>query len=760
MKGRKNVLKNKLDFLIIISIITVSLIGINILFNIVFNGYVESKQIESFSNKNIGITLEFNKEISKDEINEIMKKIHENNIPFSFSKKTELKGEMFDQTITLDSISDPSLYDYKIKEGRDITVDDIKNNRKVIVISTNYKDFFYEKQGKHFINIDGIEYEVIGVTENNLAYEWYRLRAFTPYDFKNGLDTINTRLISFYTNKNTKISKNVSSYIENVAYNKLNKVTVNELIENMTTEIRYYIVLGIFSIANLCIFFILFIKKRKTLINILRAVGYNQRQAGNYILKQMLICGLISSFIAWGVYYPFSNYFNEKFMGIGLNPSFLILIVDSIFSLIVIFIISKILFLFINHMEIQEGLKRRKNILNNIFIKCFIITELFMMFNYSIESYNLIKSLNQTLKISNRIIDFDNTLVMNGFSVSFDSEELENYDIINTIKFLEKNEIGFVNYLYSIDKSDDVKNMNIKESDGYSDNFELNIENSENDILPLIYISNNSLDLLKLKGIEKQDNNGQSNEVLVYAGENYKDHFKEGDRIKGKSNQNYKIVGFIDKNQYMFDTNSSSKIISEYNKLDNFIVIPFKLDNLNDINIPEFDLESKRYYLLCNSLMKYSDESQKALIHETLNKKALEIDSLELQLKRMQLTDFSYVKYKLFSAIMISIITLISLICYIISLIYSEKRNMGIKRALGYSIMKIVKIYILKVISMIAISNIFIIAYKFINYNFLEAKHIIIPILAIDLFIIILNLILILYCIKKENISELIKERD
>lgn len=760
MRVFKNIFRNKLDFLVIISIITVSLIGVNIIFNILFNGYVESKQTEKFSNRNIGITLEFSKEISKNEINEIMKKIDENNIPFQFSKRTELKGKLFDTIITLDSVNSPDLYDYKIKQGRDITTDDIRNNRKVIVISTNYKEFFYEKEGKYFISIDGIEYEIIGITENNLANEWYRLKAFTPYDFKNGLDVINTNIISFYTDKDIKIPKSISSYIREITYNKLNKVTVNEIIETMTTEIGYYIILGILSIVNLCIFFILFIKKRKPIINILRAVGYNKKQAENYILKQMLVCGLISSFIAWGIYYPFSNYFNEKFMNIGLNPSILILIVDFLFSLIVIFIISKILFRFISNMEIQEGIKKRKNILNNMFIKFFIIIELFMMFNYSIEFYSLTKNLSQILRISNRIIDFDNTLIMDGFSISFDSEDLKNYDLINTIKFLEQNGVEVVNYLYSIDTSEDVMNMKNKEKEGYSENFKLSFMDLEDNILPLMYISNSSLDILKIKGIEKQNNNGQSNEVLVYAGESYKNYFKEGDIIKGNSGENYKIIGFIDENQYMFNTNQGSKIIDNFNKLDSFIIVPFEINDLDNINIAGLDLESKRFYTLANSFIKFSDESEKALINETLNKKELKADSLDIQLKRMQITDFSYVKYKLFSAIMISIITLISLICYIISLIYSERRNMGIKRALGYNIINIIKIYIFKIISMIAISNILIIVYKVIREGVFMDRNVIIPIVVIDIFIIVLSLVLIIYYVRREKISELIKEKD
>lgn len=370
MTGYKSIIKNKLDFLIIISIIIINLLGVNIIFNILFNGYVESKQIEKFSKENIGATLNFNEELSKDEINNIMKEIDNSNIPFSFTKKTDLKGKLFDTIINLHYISTPNLYDYKIKQGRNITLDDIQNNRPVIVISNNYKDFFYKKGENLFILIDDVEYEIIGITENTLANDWYKLKAFTPYNFKNGLylpDTTNK--ISFYITKDLKIPEEISSDIKEITYSKLSKVPIYKFIETKVPEINYYLVLGGLSIFNLCLFFIFFIRKRKSTISILRAVGFTKTQAGNYILKQILSIGLLASFILWIIYYPLAQYFNDKFMDIGLIPSILILVLDVLFSLIILFIISKITFSFINRHEIQNEMIKRKNILNNIFVK-------------------------------------------------------------------------------------------------------------------------------------------------------------------------------------------------------------------------------------------------------------------------------------------------------------------------------------------------------------------------------------------------------
>lgn len=761
MRGFKNIIRNKLDFFIITSIIIINLLGVNIVFNILFNGYVESKQIEKFSKENIGTTLNFNEELSKDKINNIMKKIDSSNIPFSFTKKTDLKGGLFDVIINLHYLSTPSIYDYEVKQGRNITLDDIKNNRPVIVISNNYKEFFYKKGENFFILIDDVEYEIIGIIENTLASDWYRLKAFTPYDFKNGLDlTGTTRIISFYTAKDLKIPEDISNDINEITYSKLNKVPIYELIETIVPEINYYLVLGGLSIFNLCLFFIFFIRKRKSTISILRAVGYTKTQAGNYILKQILIIGLLASFVSWLIYYPFSEYFNNKFVDIGLIPSILILVLDILFSLIILFIISKITFSFITTHEIQNEMIKRKNILNNIFIKGLIIIELFMMFNYVINLNILIKDLSKTLRTSNKIIDFKNTLIMDGFSVSSDPKDLENYNVVNTLNDLQQNGLEVVNYLYAIDTSEDVHAMNNKEKEGYEQNYEFLIENIEGSALPILYISNSSLDVVNIKGIEKQNNHKSNDETLVYAGSSYKDNFKVGDVIEGDSGEKYKIAGFINKNQYMFGTNSSSKIIDNFNNLDNFIIIPFEINDLDNMNVSGMILEDKRFYTLCNSLIKYSNENEETFAKDLLNKKGINLSSFDIQLRRMRLSDFSYAKYKLFGSIIISIITLISLICYIIFYIYSEKRNIGIKRALGYNTFKIMKEYILKIALILGISNILILLYKNVEEFFIITKDVYTTIIFIDLFIILLSICLIFYCIKKDMIAELIKEKD
>lgn len=383
-----------------------------------------------------------------------------------------------------------------------------------------------------------------------------------------------------------------------------------------------------------------------------------------------------------------------------------------------------------------------------------------MMFNYAINSYISINNLSKTLRISNKIIDFKNTLVTNGFSVSFDSKDLENYNVVNTLKDLQQNGLEVVNYLYSVDTSEDVRAMNNKQKEGYEPNYEILLEDIEGTALPILYISNSSLDVVNIKGIEKQNNNKSNSETLVYAGSNYKNNFKIGDVIEGDSGEKYKIAGFINKNQYMFGTNSSSQIIDNFNKLDNFIIIPFEINDLDNMNVSRMNLEEKRFYTFCNSLIKYSNETEEDFAKDLLNKKGINLSSFDIQLKRMSLTDFSYVKYKLFGSIMISIITLISLICYIIFYIYSEKRKIGIKRALGYNTFKIMKEYILKVALMLGISNILILLYKNVEEFFVITKDVYTTIIFIDLFIILLSICLIFYCIKKDMIAELIKEKD
>lgn len=761
----KSILKNKLDFIIIMLIIIVSLSGINIVFNLVFNAYMTSRETEIFAENNTQTTLNLNDKVTAKEVNDILIDLHKNNIPFAFNKATTLNGEIFDVNLQLNFVSDSNLYQYKVVKGRNISLDDINNNNKVIVISSNYKDFFYKKGQDYFIDIEGTSYKIIGIIENRYSYDWYNLKAFTPYDFKNGFnDEIATPMISFYSKKDVNISEDIKlkNNISEVINTPLEKIPLKAELETLMSEILYYFILSVLSIINLCIFIIFFIEKRKNTISILRSVGYNRNKSGNYVLKQILFIAIVSSLISWLIYYPFSKYFNEKFMGIGLKASPIILVFDLIFIIFILLLLKLIIFKVILKNEIQKDIKKRKNILDNTFVKVFIIIQISLMINYSIEFYTNNKEVNKTLNTANSIIDFENTLVIDSFSVNYDSNVLKSYNIETKMKNLTNKGIQVVNYLYAVDSAKEVKSMNNLEKDNYSPNYKIYLENIEKNHLPLLYISNSSLKTLKIKGLNQ--GNKDLGQNLVYAGNDYKEHFNIGDIIKGNSGAIYKIAGFIDKDQYMFDENSGSEVLSQFNKLDSFLIIPFEIANLENLNVPKnapiYDSDSEKFYTLSNTFIKYKDDNEMNYIKDELKKDNLNTVTLDIQLKRFTHTNFNYVKYKLFNSLIISIIALIGVICYIISFIYSEKRNIGIKRALGYKSTKIITGYIFKIIELLFVSNILVILYKMLGKFTVVNIDNFITIFTINILILVIGSILIIYYIKKDKISELIKERD
>ncbi len=263
-------------------------------------------------------------------------------------------------------------------------------------------------------------------------------------------------------------------------------------------------------------------------------------------------------------------------MHLGLVASSLILIFDIVFVLILMLIVQKILFYLINRNSINQNISLRKNIFNGILIKAFLIIQVSLMFNYSIDTYDTYKSINSTLYKAKNILDFEKTLVINPFSISYDYEKLKSYNFTDTINKLKNNNIKTINYIYSIDSSEDVKNLNDLSYD-IDINFIGNIPiQDNNDLIPLLYIDKDSFSSLKIKKSSIIDTNEIPPDIIpIYAGNNYKGKFKIGDKIQGNSNIIYKIIGFIEKDQYMFSENSGTEIMSTFNNLNSFFFNSF-----------------------------------------------------------------------------------------------------------------------------------------------------------------------------------------
>jgi len=308
---------------------------------------------------------------------------------------------------------------------------------------------------------------------------------------------------------------------------------------------------------------------------------------------------------------------------------------------------------------------------------------------------------------ASKIVNLSNTLIINPFSIQFDSKVLNSYKVNETFNEIKSENIGIINYLYSVDSSVSVHQMNNGIKPDFDPNYSMNLFRNVNnkDVLPLVYIDKDSFKVLKLKlDISIIDKNSKQNYTPVYAGYDYKPYFKIGDIINGNSGKVYKIVGFLGENKYMFGTNTSDTILSYYNNLNSFLVIPYDFGSINETSVPLFDKDSILHYRMINTIFKYKSEEEKKFIEKTLSDKKIEVVDSKIQIKKFSLTNFNFLRYKIFNSLIITLIALIGIISYVIASIYSEKREIGIMRALGFSRIKIIKNYILKVLKLIFIS--------------------------------------------------------
>lgn len=760
----KGIIKNKLDSLIIIIIILVSLTGVNILFNIFFNAYITSKQSEKFSRSHELVTLDFNNLTTSKDINNFLRRISDDNINFLITQNIELKGELFDKMLNINLISSSDVVDYKVIEGRSITKEDIEKKEKVIVLPKKYKELFYKKNENYFIDIQGDPYKIIGVTDDTYSENFYSYKAFIPYNFDGAFNDGKFKGLSFISNSTrdsinrTLIKENI---VESIKFSPIQYDSLKSLINNLEDHFKYYFIIALLCILNFIIFLTLFIRKRNKTIGILRAIGYSKKRVSIIFRNQIMVLCFIASIISWIVYYPFSNFFNKGFMHLGLVASSLILIFDIFFVLILMLIVQKILFYLINRNSINQNISLRKNIFNGILIKAFLIVQVSLMFNYSIDTYDTYKNINSTLYKAKNILDFEKTLVINPFSISYDYEKLKSYNFTDTINELKNNNIKTINYIYSIDSSEDVKNLNDLSYD-IDINFIGNIPiQDNNDLIPLLYIDKDSFSSLKIKKPSIIDTNEISPNIIpIYAGNNYKEKFKIGDKIQGNSNMIYEIIGFIEKDQYMFSENSGTEIMSTFNNLNSFFLIPFDLTNITKLKIPNLNDDEKLFDLCTNTLIKFDDNSQYELINNRLSSKNINTVSLDIQLNRYKFINFSYLKYTLFNSLIISIISFIGVICYAISLIYSERKNIGIKRALGFKSNKIIIQYTLNISIILITSIILVFLNKFRNEFFNLTTNNILIVLFLLIIILVSTMVITIYSIKTYKISDLIKGDD
>ncbi|WP_160676764.1 ABC transporter permease [Clostridium sp. C8-1-8] len=759
----KNIIKNKTSSLIIVICMAISMIGFNIVFNMFFNSSVESFESNVISKNNIILSAIFGKEHTLKEVNDLIKEIDKLGVKVAYSREITFKGEMFDKQANVICVSNTKMYDFNLLKGRDINNQDINKGEKIAVISYVYEDLCRKKGDKLFIDIDNDSYEVVGVLGNKYSSSYYKLQIFIPYTAapQNWIDTNKVASQQFLLssdNININVLKDKFD-IKQASFSTPPVQKINYFLFSTKNDVIYFLTLSLIAIVNIVIFSIYWVCKKQNQIGILKAIGYSTKATNALVRNELLVLGFISAIISSLIYYPFSKFFNKNFFDMGLNGSPIIFIADIMFSFICCFIVIKFNNRRLNKLSISSNINIHINLSKNLLIKIIMIVQIFLVLNYSVEAFN---SLDFVFGIMNRaksIIQIKNVKVVDPFSVSYDDKVLDGYNVRKTLSDLKKEkDIGLVTYLYDVDTSSDVEGLNNKDKiNNYVPTYYYGTMSKiqGNGAIPLVYIEQDSFKQLKIK--VKQDilKNEDTGTIPVFAGYDYKTLFSEGDIIKGKSGNRYKIVAFLDKNQYMFATNSGSDALSYTNNLNSFLVVPFDIKDTRVLP-PTYREDDLDFYSMTNSFIIYKGDSGEKYIDATLKHMGIRTTYLSDQMKKFTLLNFNYVAYKLFNAVMILLISLSGVIGFILSAIFSEKRYIGIKIALGFSKKRIILEYIINTAKLLCLCLVLLV----VRYNIHSEINLTIALFlktfCVAIFILIPVIILTRYFINNFEVRELI----
>lgn len=760
----KNILRNKVSSLIIIVIMIISMISFNIIFNLFFNSAIESYESNIFSNNNNLLEVIYEKEQNATDIINLMSAINKDSAQISFGKAVTFKGELFDKVANVMCITNSDMYKYNLLKGRNINNQDVKMGNKVAVISKVYEGICRKEDDKLLIDIDNDSYEVVGIIGNKYSRTYYALDIFIPYTAVPQQWINSDKISSVQFQINTQ-KINIDSYmshfnIKECSFSPSPTHHIFGFLFATSHDVIYFLTLSLTSIINMLIFSMYWINKKQNQIGILKALGYSNKDANILVRNELLILSLISSIISCIIYYPFSIFFNTHFFDIGLNGSPIIFVVDVVFSFVCSLIVVKFNSRRLNKLTISSNINTYTNLSKKLWIKIILIIQIFLVFRYSLEAFSMADFVFSTINKANTIVSIDDMKIVNPFSVSFDNKILKNYEVQKTLSNLkQEKDIVVVNYLYDSDSSIYVANMKNKNKKNYYDiNYSLMYLNriQSDNVIPLMYMEKDSFKGLKLnidyKGFQLNDN---ETNIPVYAGYDYKSFFSIGDIIKGDSGNKYKIIGFLDKDQFMFSTNSSTDALSYTNNLNSFLVVPYDITNITKLP-PHYDETSFEFYTMTNNLFLYKTEDAKLRIDSILKEKGIDTTYLSTQMKKFTMLNFSYVSYKLFNVIMILLMCLAGIIGFILSSILSEKREIGIKMALGFSKWRIITEYTLNIFILLSISFILFIVSYIMNSEFNLTLILLIKVLFVAISISIPALILIRYLINNFEPSELI----
>lgn len=194
---------------------------------------------------------------------------------------------------------------YDLQEGRYPTASEIDDKLPVINIGIGLKEYTYSKNGSDYIQLDGIEYKVVGYFGNDntdlinkLVYVHFNCLSDIHKESVMAKSNYLLRYGSNSINVNEHVREIINSLSENVSYGISNNdaISVGKVEDNTWKTIFFLI--SAFAVAICVIVSELWIYERREEITILKISGLSNVYICKRIYKEFLLLAVISSICA------------------------------------------------------------------------------------------------------------------------------------------------------------------------------------------------------------------------------------------------------------------------------------------------------------------------------------------------------------------------------------------------------------------------------------------------------------------------------
>lgn len=701
------------------------MIVFNFAFNILWDAININLEGKELKNKSEVLELEFKNNKKLNNLKEIMTALEKINIHTAFSNDIEISNKKIKNEFSITkvtsvyAISNSNLFDYNISWGRNISTDDILKGNKVAIISYDYEDLIYIKNNTKFIDISNETYEVIGIIKNIMGQSFYHSNIFIPYtayppswnnnisidkDFATGLISSNN-IIKDIKNFDT------SKYdISNYNIRSLNIKSVKDNLTFLKTDLRNFIIIGIASLLNIILFSFYWINCRKKKISIYKAVGYSNIDIYKELLIEILKLCSISLIATNLLYYILAPYIRKKVLLLSTNWSPGMLVLDLLLIVIISVIILFMSSFVIKSKNINKNIDKIIKLSNNKIIKIFIVFQIFIMTVNFINLFEVINYYNVRINKINELEQGKSLFFTNSFSVPNDNNKLKEIKIEDITNKLKLNNIEVISYLYDTEPLKDKVKIDLNPENLQTLESLKEALPEKSDLLeksvPILYINKTNLENKIISGKYNLSNKQNNNYIEVILGNKYSKKYKVNDQIKTESGKIYLVKGFLDKQLFYKDIDSSLPIDDLIN-IDDTIVIPF--NNIRDImhmSSNYTDYEYLKYRLLKNSIYKASSTLGENYLKELMKDNKLSLISKQYTIEDFNLGYMSDILYKAILTSIIFVISLIGVISFVLIMIFDNIKSFSIKFSLGYTKNNIFKEMILKILNLFLSANI------------------------------------------------------